>query len=98
MTKGVASNLNISMGNKPNSFNNGLSGYTGKPYLGKPRAPKLALGIDGSLNPKLTCWYCKDTGHLKENCVTLSQRLTPEHREAEKKLVSNDNAANRLPK
>ena len=70
ITQAVASNLNISMGNKPHNTTNGLSGDTGKPYLGKTRPPQLALGIDGSLNPELTCWYCKHTSHLKENCVS----------------------------
>ena len=73
ITKAVASNLNINVGNKPQQSE--ASGYTGKPYLGKPRLSKLALGIDGSLDPELSCWYCKDTGHLKENCVKLNRRL-----------------------
>ena len=66
--KAVASNLNINGGSKPQQ-NEQPSGYTSRPYLGKPRPSKLALGIDGSLNPELSCWYCKDTGHLKENCI-----------------------------
>ena len=64
ITKAVASNLNINVGNNPQKGDS--SGYNGKPYLGKPRSSKLALGIDGSLDPELSCWYCKDTGHLKE--------------------------------
>ena len=59
ITKAVASNLNINM-DKKSSQNE--SGYTGKPYLGKPRPSKLALGIDGSLDPELSCRYCKDLG------------------------------------
>ena len=68
ITQAVTSNLNISVGNKPSNTSNGLSGYYGKPYLEKPRPLQLALGIDGSLNPELSCLYCKDTNHLKENC------------------------------
>ena len=75
ITKAVASNLNI---NPPKSD---TSGYTRKPYLGKPRPLKLALGIDRSLDPELSCWYCKDTGHLKENCVKLNRRLASENRQ-----------------
>ena len=45
ITKAVASNLNINVGNKPQRSD--TSGYTGKPYLGKPSPLKLALGIDG---------------------------------------------------
>ena len=78
ITKAVASNLNIDM-NKKSSQNE--SGYTGKPYLGRPRPLKLAPGIDGSLDPELSCRYCKDTGHLKENCVKLNRRLAFENKQ-----------------
>ena len=72
----MASNLNISGGNKPQkSYTNGVSGYTRKPYLGRPRPLQLAPGVDGSLDPELSCQYCRDTGHLKENCVKLNRRL-----------------------
>ena len=79
ITKAVASNLNINMDKK--SQPEQTSGYTGRPYLGKPRPLKLAPGIDGSLNPELSYWYCKDTGHLKENCVKLNRRLTYENKQ-----------------
>ena len=61
-----------------------MSGYIGKPYLGKPRPPQLTPGIDGSLNPELSCWYWKDIGHLKENCIKLNRRLTLGNRQPEK--------------
>ena len=81
ITKAVASNLNISV-DKKSSQNE--SGYTGKPYLGKPRPSKLAPGIDGSLHPELSCWYCKDTSHLKENCVKLNRRLAWENKQPDR--------------
>ena len=81
ITKAVASNLNINMDKK--SQQGKTSGYTGKPYLGKPRPSKLALGIDGSLNTELSCQYCKDTGHLKENCVKLNRSLALENKQPE---------------
>ena len=65
------------------SNTNGASGYTGKPYLGKPRPPQLTPGVDGSLDPELSCWYCKDTSHLKENCVKLNRRLAWENRQSD---------------
>ena len=78
----MASSLNISGGNKPQKSNtNGTSGYTGKPYLGMPRPLQLTPGADGSLDPELSCWYCKDTGHLKENCVKINRRLALENRQ-----------------
>ena len=82
ITKAVASNLNINAGNKPQkSDTDGTSGYTRKPYLGNPRSPKLTPGIDGSLDPELSCQYCKDTSHLKENCVKFNRRLAWENRQ-----------------
>ena len=80
ITKAVASNLKINGGSKPQQKEQ-PSGYTSKPYLGKPRPSKLTLGIDGSLNPELSCRYCKDTGHLKENCVKLNRRLALENKQ-----------------
>ena len=82
ITQAVASSLNISRGNKPQKSNtNGVSGYSGKSYLGKPRPLQPALGVDGSLDPDLSCWYCKDTGHLKENYKKLNRRLAQENRQ-----------------
>ena len=48
--------------------------FTPKPFLGKPRPSKLAAGKDGSINPNQSCCYCKDTGHLLENCLRLDAR------------------------
>ena len=82
ITKAVASNLNINVGNKPQQGE--ASGYTGRPYLGKPRPSKLALGVNGSLDPELSCQYCKDTGHLKENCIKLNRRLAFENKQPDR--------------
>ena len=48
--------------------------FTPKPFFGKLRPSKLAAGKDGTTNPNQTCQYCKDTGHLLENCVHLEAR------------------------
>ena len=45
-----------------------------KPFLRKCCLSKLAVGKDGVTNPKQSCWYCKDTGHLLENCLRLQAR------------------------
>ena len=90
ITKAVASNLNINGGNKPQQKEQ-PSGYTGRPYLGKPRPLKLALGIDGSLNPELSCWYCKDTSHLKENCIKLNIRLALENKQPDRLPKTQEN-------
>ena len=46
----------------------------GKPYLGPPREPQVTPGVDGSLNPALSCKYCKDTGHDVSNCVKVKRK------------------------
>ena len=73
ITKAVASNLNMG---RTNNTESSPSGFVSKPYLGRPCPSQLALGVDSSLDPTLTCRYCKDTRHLKENCVKLTQHLT----------------------
>ena len=47
----------------------------GKPYLGKELPPKPTQGKDGSLNVAETCHYCKNPGHLLDNCVKLQDRI-----------------------
>ena len=79
ITRAVASNMNKG---KTNTTESSPSGFTSKPYLGRPRPSQLAPGVDGSLDPSLTCRYCKDTGHLKENCVKLTQCLAWNKQEA----------------
>ena len=90
ITKAVASNLNINM-DKKSSQNKQPSGYTSRPYLGKPRPSKLALGINGSLNPELSCQYCKDTGHVKENCIKLNRRLALESKQPDQLPKTQEN-------
>ena len=46
-----------------------------KPYLRPHREPQVTPGADGSLNPALSCKYCKDTGHdLLANHVQLAPK------------------------
>ena len=65
ITRVVASNLNMG---KPNTTESSPGGFISKPYLRRPHPSQLVPGVDSSLDPSLTCRYCKDTGHLKENC------------------------------
>ena len=43
-----------------------------KPFLGKELPPKPK---DGLLNVAETCNYCKNPGHLLDNCVKLQDRI-----------------------
>ena len=45
-------------------------------FIGRPRQPQLACCADGTLQPSVTCFYCKDTGHVKDNCVLLNNKIT----------------------
>ena len=47
-----------------------------KPYLGPYREPQVTPGADGSLNPALSCRYCKDTGHDVSNCAKVKRKET----------------------
>ena len=44
-------------------------------FIGRPRQPQLACGADGTLQPSVTCFYCKDTRHFKDNCVQLNRKI-----------------------
>ena len=46
----------------------------GKPYLGPSREPQVTPDADGSLNPALSCKYCKDTGHDVSNCAKVKKK------------------------
>ena len=58
----------IQLSSKGGAASNGTR-FVSKPYLRKPRPSQLAPDADRSLNLALECWYCKDTGHLKENII-----------------------------
>ena len=72
------------LGNKGGAGNNGTR-YISRPYLGKPEPSQLIPGANGSINPDLDSWHCKDTGHLKENCIKLNCGLGQEQRKSEQK-------------
>ena len=46
----------------------------GKPYLEPPREPQVTPSADGSLNPALSCKYCKDMGHDVSNCAKVKRK------------------------
>ena len=77
----------LKMGSQPTvkgEVENKGAGFNSKPYLGKPRPSQLAPGTDGSLNPELEYCYCKDTGHLKDNCIKLNCQLAYQQKSTEK--------------
>ena len=73
---------------KGDAASNG-TGFVSKLYIGKPRPSQLAPGARGSLNPDLECWYCKDTGHLKDNCIKLNCQLAMEQKKSDQNTAPN---------
>ena len=69
ITQAVASSLKMG---KTTNHESSPSEFISKPYLGRPCPSQLAPGVDSSLDPAPTCQYCKDNGHLKENCIKLT--------------------------
>ena len=65
------------------------AGFISKPYLGNPRPSQLGPSTDGSVNPELESQYCKDTGHLKDNCIKLNCWLAYEQKAATDKKMAN---------
>ena len=50
-------------------------GNGGNKFAGTPRPPKSSMGIDGSLDTALMCWYCKDINHKLDNFKWLQCKL-----------------------
>ena len=46
-----------------------------KLFLGKELPPRPTKGKDGSLNVAEICNYCKNLGHLLDNCAKLQDRI-----------------------
>ena len=76
MTKAVSS---MTMQSCPSSSSSKGTQYPGSlSFIGRPRPPQLACGADGTLLPSMTCNYCKNTRHFKDNCVRLNNKIAYE--------------------
>ena len=62
---------------QPNQDSGNPAGRTkeGTPYLGKVLPPKPMAGKNGQLNVTENCNYCKNPGHLIDNCGKLQDRI-----------------------
>ena len=72
MTKAVGA---MTVQSCPPSSSKGTQYQGASSFIGRPRPPQLAPGADGTLLPSVTCNYCKDTRHFKDNCVWLNNKL-----------------------
>ena len=75
MTKVVSS---MTVQSCPTSKSKGTQYQGASSFIGRPRPPQLACGADGTLLPSVTCNYCKDTRHFKDNCVWLNNKIACE--------------------
>ena len=75
MTKAVGA---MTVQSCPPSTSKGTQYQGASSFIGRPRPPQLAHGANGTLLPSMTCNYCKDTGHFKDNCVWLNNKLAHE--------------------
>ena len=75
MTKAVSS---MTVQSRPTSTSKGTQYQGASSFIGRPRPPQLACGANGTLLPSMTCNYCKDTGHFKDNCVQLNNKIACE--------------------
>ena len=67
--------------------------FVSKQYLGKPIPSQVVPGADRSLNLDLECQYCKDTSHLKDNCIKLNHRLAMEQNKLGQNTAPNTHAS-----
>ena len=99
MTKAVSS---MTVQSRPSLSSKGTQYKEASNFIGRPRPPQLARGADGTLLPSITCNYCKDTGHFKDNCVRLNNKIARElaQEQATRKASNNDKpgSAKQLPK
>ena len=72
MTKAVSS---MTVQSRPSLSSKGTQYQGALSFIGRPRPPQLARGANGTLLPSITCNYCKDTGHFKDNCVRLNNKI-----------------------
>ena len=75
MTKVVSS---ITVQSCPTSTSKGTQYQGASSFIGRPNPPQLAHGANGTLLPSVTCNYCKDTRHFKDNCVQLNNKIACE--------------------
>ena len=99
MTKAVSS---MTVQSRPSLSSKGTQYQGASSFIGRPRPPQLARGANGTLLPSITCNYCKDTGHFKDNCVWLNNKIARElaQEQAMRKASNSDKpgSAKQLPK
>ena len=90
----------MTMQSHPPSSSKGTQYQGASSFIGRPRPPQLACGANGTLLPSITCNYCKDTRHFKDNCDRLNNKLACElaQEQATKKAGVKAGSKTSLPK
>ena len=86
-----------SLQTKPDRSSSGMvwsPSHAGKPYHGKQRPPQLHPGADSTLNPDMTCFYYKDTGHRLDNCIQMNCKLGHKLQMTKGIVIQPDSGAN----
>ena len=58
-------------------------------YVGRQQQTQLASGANGMLKLNTTRYYCKDTGHMKDNCIWLNNKVAHKMKAQEQATTSN---------
>ena len=97
MTKEVSS---MTVQSCPSLSSKGTQYQGASSFIGRHRPPQLARGADGTLLPSITCNYCKDTRHFKDNCVWLNNKIAWElaQDQAAQKASDKPGSGKTLPK
>ena len=97
MTKAVSS---MTVQSRPSLSSKGTQYQAASSFIGRPRPSQLARGANGTLLLSITCNYCKDTGHFKDNCVQLNNKIARElaQDQATQKASDKPGSSKMLPK
>ena len=68
----VVGNITMKEGPKPPQ---GTQYQGNSNYVRRLGQPQLAHGANGTLELTVTCHYCRDRGHIKDNCVCLCNKI-----------------------
>ena len=99
MTKVVSNNMTMKESPKTSQGTQYKGAFN---YVSRLRQPELACGANGKLKPNVSCHYCKDRGHIKDNCVCLNNKISGDIQLQEQvmaaKQVNSKGAGPHIPK
>ena len=97
MTKAVSAMTMQSCPTPTSTSSKGTQYCGASSFIGRPRPPQLACGADVTLLPSVTCNYCMETGHFKDNCVQLNNKIMCELAQEQVTQKANTKPGTTLP-